>query len=103
MTLVPSPAVDKALRKYREAARWIARWRTTAEHAVWDSLADVRKAYPSADGVKNSRGAIVTIFNVKGGNYRLLTVINYSGAAVYEIDLLSHSDYDKNAWKEWLT
>src|SRR5437879_4825496 len=101
MTLLRSPAVDKALRRYREAAGWIAVWRDTAERAPWSSLADVRKTYPSADGVKNDYGAIVTVFNVKGGNYRLLTVIHYASGTVYEIDLLSHDQYDKNTWKEW--
>jgi mRNA interferase HigB len=101
MLLIESPAVNKALRRYREAAKWMAAWRRTVESANWHSLEDVRMAYPTADGVKNRHGAIVTVFNVKGGNYRLLALIHYGNQAVYEIDLLSHGEYDKNTWKEW--
>ena len=101
MTLLRSPAVDKALRRYREAVKWMRAWRTTVQRADWSDLADVRKVYPSADGVKNNHGAIVTVFNVKGGNYRLLAVIHYATATVYEINLLTHGEYDKNRWKEW--
>lgn len=101
MTLIQSSAVSKALRRYREAAKWIGTWRRTAEHAHWSSLDDVRKGYPSADGVKNRYGVIVTVFNVKGGNYRLLTVMHFVSQMFYEIDLLSHGEYDKAVWKEW--
>lgn len=102
MMLVQSPAVDRAVRRYREAAGWVAAWRSIVERADWSSLSDVRKAYPSADGVKNHHGVIVTVFNVKGGNYRLLTVIHYASGVVFEIDLLSHGQYDKDTWKGWL-
>lgn len=101
MTLIQSSAVNRALRRYREAAKWIAIWRRTVEHAHWSSLEDLRKAYPSADGVKNRYGVIVTVFNVKGGNYRLLAVMHFVSQTVYEIGLLSHGEYDKAVWKEW--
>lgn len=101
MVLITSPAVDKAVRRYREAAKWVAAWRATVQRANWRSLEDIRKAYPPADGVANNCRVIVTVFNVKGGNYRLLTVIHYVSQTVYEIDLLSHGEYDRNTWKEW--
>lgn len=101
MVLIHSTSVEKALRRYREAYSWVAAWRTTVEVAHWKSLDDVRKTYPSAGGVTNNYAVVVTVFNVKGGNYRLLTVIHYRAATVYEIDLLSHGDHDKNIWKGW--
>ncbi len=101
MELIESAAVEKALRRYREAGKWLADWRSVVRRSNWQSIEDVRKAYPSADGVKNNRGAIVTVFNVKGGNYRSLTLIRYSSQVVYEIDLLSHGEYSKDAWKDW--
>jgi mRNA interferase HigB len=101
MTLIRAPAVDKALRRYREAAGWIAAWRRVVERADWSNLEEVRKTYPSADGVKNANGAVVTVFNVKGGNYRLLTVIRYADQVTYEIDLLSHGEYERGTWKRW--
>ena len=76
-------------------------WRGMSDRCDWSSIDDVRQMYPSADGVRNNHGAVVTVFNVKGGNYRLLTVIHYASRIVYEIDLLSHGDYDKSTWKEW--
>ncbi len=101
MILVEAPDVDKAVRRHREAAKWIAGWRAIVARARWRSLDDVRKTYPSADGVRNRYGAIVTVFNVMGGSYRLLTVLHYEAGIAYEIDFLSHGEYDRNNWKEW--
>ncbi len=101
MVLVRSPTIDKGVRRYREAGKWIAAWRKVVERSNWASLDDLRKTYPTADGVPNRYGAIVTVFNVKGGNYRLLTVVHYASGTVYEIDLLPHGQYDKGTWKDW--
>jgi len=66
---------------------------------VWHSLDDVRKAYPSADGVKLKTRLVVTVFNVKGNEYRLLTSIDYDAGIVEAMDVLTHAEYDKESWK----
>ena len=101
MRLIESKAVAKALKKHREATRWVSQWRQAVGVAEWDSIGDVRKSYPSADGVKNKFAVVITVFNVKGNEYRLLTVIHYPTHTVYEVDLLSHEEYDLENWKEW--
>ena len=45
-------------------------------------------------------GATVTVFNIKGGNYRLLSLINYSLQSVTVLEILTHPEYDKNLWKK---
>ena len=67
---------------------------------VWHSLEDVRKAYPSADGVKLKSRLVVTVFNVKGNEYRLLTSIDYDAGIVEALDVLTHAEYDKESWKD---
>jgi hypothetical protein len=47
-------------------------------------------------------GSVVTVFNVKGNTYRLLTRIAYPQQIVFVLDLLTHAEYDKNAWKDRL-
>ena len=88
------------MRKHVAARIWIKAWVTTVEDAAWSSLAEVRTDYPSADGVKLRSQVVVTIFNVKGNEYRLLTHIDYPGGVVQFLELLTHADYDKNRWKE---
>jgi mRNA interferase HigB len=74
--------------------------------AEWSSIVDVRKVIPSADGipVKILGGGtlVVTVFNIKGNDYRLITVVDFPGATVIIRDVLTHAEYDKNAWKDRL-
>ena len=41
----------------------------------------------------------MTVFNIKGNEYRLLTLVDYENAIVVIKDVLTHAEYDKGAWK----
>lgn len=63
---------------------------------------EVRQQYPSADGVRAASNLIVTIFNVKGNEYRMLTYIDYGEHSVRAVELLTHAEYDQQGWKRRL-
>lgn len=79
---------------------WLRVWAATVANSRWRSLDELRAAYPSADGVRLASGTVVTIFNVKGNAYRLLTWIDYDAAVVEALDVMTHADYDKGLWKD---
>jgi mRNA interferase HigB len=91
--------LEKVSRKHPDARAWLELWRETAEAAQWRRIQDIRVVYPSADGVKLKSGLVVTVFNVRGNEYRLLTSIHYERADVYVLDVLTHAEYDKEKWK----
>jgi mRNA interferase HigB len=99
MQILNVTLLDKKCRKYPDAARWLRTWLATVEQATWGSIQDVRKHYPSADGVVLAKGNVVTVFNVRGNTFRLLTSIRYSTQSVYIIDVLTHAEYNKDHWK----
>jgi len=101
MELLNVQALQRAIRKHRDAGAWLERWAATVQNAAWNSLDDVRHVYPSADGVPLKR-IVVTVFNVKGNEYRLLTIIRYRAQQVYVIDVLGHAEYSKDKWKDRL-
>lgn len=72
----------------------------TVQAADWQSLRDVRQAYPHADGVKVASGNTITVFNVAGNKYRLIVSIKYKYGMVYIRDFLTHAAYGKEAWKQ---
>ena len=74
-------------------------WRASVEDAAWSNLAELRIDYPSADGVKLRSQVVVTVFNVKGNEYRLLTSVDYARQVVQFLELLTHAEYDKERWK----
>jgi mRNA interferase HigB len=70
-------------------------WYRIAKKAEWKSLEDVKRVFPSADGV-----AKYTVFNIKGNHYRLITEINYSTGRLYIRHVLTHAEYSKGGWKQ---
>ena len=82
-TVLNTLALERFTRRFRDATAPLANWLDTVNNAEWQSLADLRRVYSSADGVniKVAGGGvvIVTVFNIKGNRYRLLTVIHYDG------------------------
>ena len=70
-------------------------WYRIAKTAAWDSLEDVRRQFPSADGVGK-----YTVFNIKGGSYRLISEINYRTKSVFIRYVITHAEYDQEGWKK---
>ncbi len=100
MILVGQDILSRACRRNASLRKWLTTWTATVESATWHSLDDVRKTYPTADGVKLKDGFVVTVFNVKGNEYRLLIWIDYDAGLAEILDVLTHGEYDKQSWKD---
>jgi mRNA interferase HigB len=72
----------------------------SVQQATWQNINDVRKGYPHADGVRLRSGNVVTVFNCKGNEYRLLTYLTYLIQTVQVLEIISHSEYSKQNWKK---
>ncbi len=70
-------------------------WFKVASTANWTSIVEVRQTYPHADFVDP-----VTVFNIKGNDYRLITKIEYRWGLVFIKEVLTHAEYDKGDWKK---
>jgi mRNA interferase HigB len=105
-TVLNTIALDRFVRRFKVARKPLADWLATVSGATWESLADVRKVYPYADGVNvrvaGGQVVVVTVFNIKGNHYRLLVVINYAAAVCRVVDVLSHAEYSTDRWKDRL-
>jgi mRNA interferase HigB len=80
--------------KYPQAKKNLEAWYYVVKNATWASLAEVRQVYPTADAVEG-----LTVFNISGNNYRLITHILYKQQIVYLRDVLTHAEYTKGRWK----
>ncbi|HWE93721.1 MAG TPA: type II toxin-antitoxin system HigB family toxin [Tepidisphaeraceae bacterium] len=100
MTLIGQDVLSRAGRRNLPLRQHLTTWAATVENALWHSLNDVRRTYPAADCVKLKSKFVVTIFNVKGNDYRLLTSIDYDIASVEALEVLTHAEYDKGSWKD---
>ena len=81
--------------RHRELEAPLDVWFRIAKRASWQTLADVRKTFSSADLVEKW-----TVFNIKGNKYRLITEINYRFRRVYIRHVLTNAEYDQERWKQ---
>jgi mRNA interferase HigB len=87
-------------RRHPDAETPLRLWYRTASRARWSGLQDVRHTYSHADGIRLSGGAVLTVFNIGGGKYRLIARIRYDYQLVNVRAVLTHAEYDRGAWKD---
>ena len=75
-------------------------WYRIVKKQTFENFNEVRQLFPSADQVKN-----FVVFNIGGNNYRLIALINYRKGNLFVRHILTHTEYDKNKWKDdsWYT
>jgi mRNA interferase HigB len=70
-------------------------WYQVAKNVEWESFADVRKTFNTADQVGK-----FTVFDIGGNKYRLIAVIHFNRGKLYVRHVLTHSEYDEGKWKD---
>jgi mRNA interferase HigB len=94
MRLIAIKNLRNEANRYPEVKKAIETWYLVVKSAEWSNLEDVRQVYRDAEAVGN-----FTVFNIKGNNYRLIVGINYVKGRIYFKYFLTHSEYDKDVWK----
>jgi len=79
---------------HKDAEGPLDAWYRTVLRARWGNLAQAGKDLPHADAVGER-----TVFNIGGNKYRLIARVNYPTQKVFVLAVLTHNEYDKDAWK----
>lgn len=89
----------KALRRFwerePESEAPLRRWYKLAATTDFSSFAELQQTFPSADMV-----ADLTVFNIGGNKYRLVTSIHFNRRKIYIRHVLTHAEYDQGKWKK---
>ena len=80
--------------RYPDVKKQIESWYSVIKKTKWENLEEVRQIYRDAEAVSN-----FTVFNIKGNDYRLIVGIDYETQTIYYKYFLTHSEYDKEMWK----
>ena len=67
----------------------------SAKSVDWKSWAEVKAAFRHASIVGNC-----VVFNIGGNKFRLVTRILFRSRKVFILKVMTHGEYDQNAWKE---
>lgn len=98
----PKAFLVQAAKEYPKAAAYLETWCKVVRAAAWQSLQDVRRAYPSADAVRIESGRQVFIFDVCVNDFRLLVAIHFNRLIVFTLRFMTHAAYSRGKCKETL-
>lgn len=102
MRIITKKRLAEFAAQHPETRSALEAWHDEALKANWQSLMDVRRTYPHADGVQVRSGRIATVFNSKRNGFRLITAIHYDTQRVFIMLFLTHAEYSRNRWKDSL-
>ncbi len=94
MHVITQRALRQAWEVYPDTETALRNWITSMRNMRFANFTELRKRWPSADQVGR-----LTVFNIKGNNYRLIVRIDYANGKVFIRDFLTHANYDKNEQK----
>jgi mRNA interferase HigB len=89
---------NKALREFAErhpaATKPLQDFRMIIEKAAFANYAQLWATFPTADKVGE-----LHVFNIGGNKFRLIAWIHFESQRFFVKAVLTHSEYDKGAWK----
>jgi mRNA interferase HigB len=100
--LIKRTTLREYTQRFPKTAKPLRDWARLTLSAAWENLIETRKTFPHADQVKVKSGKTVTVFNVCGNDFRLITAIHYDRQKVFILHFLTHAEYSKNTWKNRL-
>ncbi|ETX07150.1 type II toxin-antitoxin system HigB family toxin [Candidatus Entotheonella palauensis] len=102
MHIIKPRTIREYERQHPDARASLEDWLIKVKAAKWDDISDVRQTFNRADPVVLQDGETVTVFNISGNKYRLITTVRYRKKKVFILMLLTHAEYSKETWKDQL-
>ena len=82
-------------KKHPDCSTALESWYRIVKHTDFNSFAELRRTFPSADIVGN-----LTVFNIGGNKARLIAAIHYNTHRVYIRHILTQEEYDRGSWRK---
>jgi mRNA interferase HigB len=95
MRIIKRGALVQFSAKHPDAQPSLESWYNVVRRAQWQTPAEMKLIYPSADLVGRR-----TVFNIAGNKYRLIARVNYRSQRVFVLFILTHAEYDREDWKQ---
>ena len=93
MRVIAKKALVEYSAEHKDAETALGDWyvKTVDADWDWDCFADIRRTFNSADYVGNNR----IVFNIRGNQYRLVTLVLFRIKMVYIRFIGTHEEYDR--------
>ncbi len=94
MRLVHRERLQEFAARHRDSETPLSAWAQVVETGRFRHLVELRRTFGSADYVKP-----YVVFNIGGGKYRLIALINYEVGLVSVERVMTHVEYDQGKWR----
>ncbi len=94
MHVVTKSALAEFWSIHPDAASPLQAWYRTMKTEVFADFNDLKATFATADYVNP-----LTVFDIGGNKYRLITAIHYNRHKVFIRAVLTHAEYDRGNWK----
>lgn len=94
MHLITKKTLKAFWEKHPDSKTALIRWTRIIEKNKFDDFVELKSTFPSVDLVGK-----LTIFNIGGNKYRLITAIHFNRQKIYVRNVLTHQEYDRGDWK----
>ena len=91
MKIINKELLDQFSRKNAQSIKPLQRWCERVVDAKWKTHIELKADFPAADYVGLSR----YVFNIKGNNYRVITVVTFITGLIIIRFVGTHSEYDQ--------
>lgn len=91
MRIISKKALRDFYFQHPESEIPLEKWYMTAKKAQWTCFADMKKTFNFVDNVGNKR----YVFNIKGNDYRLVVIVQFTTQTVLIRFVGTHEQYDK--------
>jgi mRNA interferase HigB len=95
MRIIGREILDAFAKRHANCLKPLRAWVRIVEEAKWESFQDIRSQFRSADVLSGNR----VIFDIKGNNYRLITVVSYRQGMIQVLWMGTHAEYSKKRWE----
>ena len=85
----------KFYKEYKNAEAPLKAWKKATLEANWTDFNSVKMTFNTVDWVDG-----LLIFDIKGNDYRLVSVCVFEKGRLYIKEIMTHEEYSKGAWKE---
>jgi mRNA interferase HigB len=92
--IISNSALRAFAEQHPQAQGPLQGWRRVIEKNRFDTWAALKAAFNTVDKVGD-----LVVFNVGGNKYRLIAHIRFEKQIVYIKAVLTHTEYDRGAWK----
>lgn len=94
MHVISRKKIIQFIERFPPSRASLESWYKILSKSSYQSFAELRLTYPSADQVGK-----LTVFNVSGNKFRLIAAIHYNRQILYIREILTHAEYSEEKWR----